>query len=231
MGEEEILRTVRGLETRRKSGRAMMVLGVLSVMAGLTQLIPGDPGDNNPMRLIGFCAAGGVLVVLGGMLIVFSPIPAAAKTGRLAMLRAEQLQVRRQAAFLLMPVSLTMMLIGVTRATGHLADGVPLRHVEMVSIFCFCLFVIVFALLLAGRGLDRWARPVLDDETSRQFRGQALQLGYMILLPGVVALFAVSLVWRNVAMELVPFLAVLGVGGPALRLFWLERSARGTDEA
>jgi hypothetical protein len=202
---------------------------VILALAGLTQLIPGDLGDDNPMRLIGFCAVGGMLAVLGGALLLASPIPAEAKVGRVAMLRAEHLQVRRQGAFLIMPVSLTLLLVGVSRATGHVVDGLPLRHLDMVSVFGFCLFVLLFALLLAGGGLDRWARPVLDDESSRQFRGQALQLGYLILLPGVVALFAVSLVWRNLAMELVPFLAALGVGAPAIRLVWLERSARGTD--
>ena len=231
MTDEDLLRIARRMGVRRKVGTATAVLGALAVMAGLTQLIPGDPGDSNPLRLIGFCGAGAVLLAAGAILIATSPIPAAANAGRVAMIRAEELQTRRQSAFLLMPLSLSMMLIGVLRATGHVAQGLPLRHVELVTIVSFCLFVVVFTLLLAGRGLDRWARPVLDDEASRQFRGQALQLGYLLLLPGVVALFAVSLFRRDLAMELAPILAALGVAGPALRLFWLERSARGTDEA
>ena len=67
--------------------------------------------------------------------------------------------------------------------------------------------------------------PVLDDELSRELRSKAIQFGYVTLLPGVAGLFVVGLLNRNLAIELAPVLAAIGVAGPAVRLYWLERAA------
>ena len=145
------------------------------------------------------------------------------------MIRAERLQSRRRRAFLIMPLSLILMLTGVIRATGHVMDGATMRHFEIFEVGCFLFFLGAFAFLIAGRGMGRWARPVLDDEVSRAFRGRALQFGYFILLPGVAALYVVGLFSRELAVELAPVLAALGICGPAVRLYLLERSAATDD--
>ena len=147
------------------------------------------------------------------------------------MLRAEAQQSRRRIAFLLMPVSLACMLVGVVGAADHVMHGQPMRRVEMFSTGAFLFFLVAFGLLLAGYGIGRWGRSVLDDELSRALRARALQLGYAILLPGVAMLFIVGLFRRDLAVELAPIVAALGVGGPAIRLFLLERAADGDDEA
>jgi hypothetical protein len=96
----------------------------------------------------------------------------------------------------------------------------------------FTAFSFAFALIISGRGLDRWAKPVLDDELSRELRRRAIALGYAIVLFGVALLFVVALVSRTAAVDLIPVVAALGVAGPAVRLFLLERAAGvGDDEA
>ncbi len=225
MSDEELLKAVGVLERRRMFGKILVVLAVVAVAAGATQFLPGDVADAGSRRWLIFAAVAAVCLAAGLALILSAPIPAEARRGALAMARAETLQTRRQASFVLMPLSLGLMLNGVLRAAGHALDGMPLRHLDMFIIGAFVAFLLVFALLLAGRGLDRWARPVLDDELSRALRGQALQLGYAILLPGVAILFVVGLFNRVAAIELAPILAALGIAGPALRLVWLERAA------
>jgi hypothetical protein len=226
MADEELMGVVRRFELRCKIGNVLVLLGLIAALAAVIQLIPGDPADADPGLVFICWGVAAICVAAGLALRLFGGrMPPEAKTQRIAMMRAEQLQAKRQAAFLLMPLSLAFMLMSVVSAASKVANGTPLRHMDMFTAGCFVFFLLAFTWLLAGRGLDRWARPVLDDELSREFRGRALQFGYFILLPGVAALFVLSLVRRDLAIELTPILAALGVGGPALRLFFLERSA------
>jgi uncharacterized membrane protein YqaE (UPF0057 family) len=223
--EAEILGAVRRFELRRKTGLILAMFGVVVGAIAAFQFVPGDPTDASPTETLAFGISAVVCFAAGIALIFSGRIPPEAKTQRIAMLRAEQLQSLRQQAFLLMPLSLGFMLVGVVGAAYHAMHGQPMRHVEMFVVAAFLIFVILFALLLSGRGLDRWAKPVLDDELSRELRGRALQLGYAILLPGVAVLFAVGLFRRDLAVELAPVVAALGIAGPAIRLYMLERAA------
>jgi hypothetical protein len=224
MTDEELLHLVRRTEFRRKFGTVLLLVGAVVAAAGLTQFIPVGE-DHLPNRWI-VCGAIAIVCFAAGAALRFAGrLPPEARAGRVAMLRAERMRTGRQAAFLLMPLSLGFMLTNVMGSTARLVAGLPIRHLDMFVVASFIVFLIVFALLLAGRGLDRWARPVLDDELSREFRGKAFQFGYAILLPGVACLFVIGLFKPNEAVILAPLLAALGVGGPALRLWSLERSA------
>ena len=97
----------------------------------------------------------------------------------------------------------------------------------MFQIGAFVIFMLIFVALLSGQGLDRWSKPVLDDELSRQIRAKALGLGYLVLAGGLGLLVAISLFDRTLTIELIPVLAALGVGSASIRLFWLERAAGG----
>ncbi len=225
MSDDEVMAAARRGEVRRMIGKMLFILGLVAIGAGATQFLPGDPADAGSARWMIFAAVAAVCLLAGVTLIVTGRVPPEARDGRVGMLRAERLQRRRQVAFILMPLSLVMQLSGVIRATDEIFAGAPVRHLDLFILGAFVVFVLLFGLLLGGWGLDRWARPVLDDELSRELRGRALQFGYFMLMPGLTALFIVGLFHPNLAIELTPILAVIGVGGPALRLFWLERSA------
>lgn len=232
MTEAEILGAVRRFETRRKIGKGLLAFGLVGAALIAVQFIPFVQRDDDATASMVIAAAAAISVAAGLALLFTGRMPEEGRSPRIAMLRAEQLQSKRQIAFLLMPVSLLFMLVGVVGAADHVLHGRPLRDVELFSIICFLFFLVAFALLLAGRGLDRWAKPVLDDELSRALRAKALQFGYLVLLPGVGALFAIGLYARDLAIELAPVLAALGVAAPALRLYLLERAANaGFDEA
>jgi hypothetical protein len=232
MTENEILRAVRRFEWRRKVGLGLTLSGVVVAAALAVQFVPGDPDRFGRAEFVGFGGAGVLLIGVGVALMWLGRIPAEARTPRIAMLRAERLQARRNTALLLMPASLACMLPGALRAAGHVADGRPVTHIDMFTVAAFAGFSLLFAFTIAGRGLNAWARPILDDELSRELRRRALGLGYSVLVAGMAALFVVALVSRSLAVELLPIVAALGVAGPALRLFLLERAAgAGGDEA
>jgi uncharacterized membrane protein YczE len=223
MNDEQILAQAQRAEFRRKVGLVFVLFGALAALAGAIEWIPTAPTDKYLWMI---CAAVAVVMIAAGLALrLTARTPAEARSGRLAMIRAERSQAKRQVAFLLMPLSLGLMLVGVVQATSQIVGGDPVEHTEIFVVVCFIAFLLTFALLIAGRGLDRWAAPILDDELSRELRSKALQFGYAILLPGLAGLFVVGLIDRNLAIELAPVLAALGVGGPALRLFWLERAA------
>jgi hypothetical protein len=223
MDDEQLLARVQKMEFRNKVGLVLVLLGAVAAVAGATEWIPTAPTDKYLWMI---CAAVATVAIAAGLTLrLTSRVPAEARRGRLAMIRAERSQAKRQIAYLLMPLSLGFMLPGVVQATSHVAGGAPIQHTELFVVVCFVAFLLAFALLIAGRGLDRWAASILNDELSRELRAKALQLGYAILLPGVAALFVVGLFNRDLAIELAPILAALGVGGPAVRLFWLERAA------
>ena len=226
MDDEQLLARARNSELRRKIGLALLMCAALAAAAAVAELMPlgpVDPGDANLWMICGGVAA--VALAAGLTLRFTARIPLEATRGRLAMIRAERSQAKRQIAYLLIPLSLGLMLIGVVEATSRVVAGAMLTRDELFTVACFLAFLAAFALLIAGRGLDRWAAPVLDDELSRELRSKAIQFGYVILLPGIAVLFVVGLFNRNLAVDLMPILAAIGVAGPALRLFWLERAA------
>jgi hypothetical protein len=224
--DEQLLALAKRSELRRKIGLALLMCAALAAVAAVAELMPLGPVDPSDANLWMICGGVAAVALAAGLALRFTAqIPAEARRGRLAMIRAEQSQGKRQLAYLLMPLSLGMMLIGVVETTSRIAAGALITREELFTVTCFLAFLAAFALLLAGRGLDRWAAPVLDDELSRELRAKAIQFGYAILLPGIAGLFVVGLINRNLAIELTPVLAAIGVAGPALRLFWLERAA------
>jgi hypothetical protein len=223
MNDEQILALAQRTELRRKAGLVLLLCGALAAAAAATEWIPIAPTDKHLWMI---CAAVAAALIAAGLgLRATAHMPAEAETGRLAMIRAERSQGKRQIAYLLMPLSLTLMLPGVVEGTARIVSGAPIQHTDLFILACFLAFLCAFALLIAGRGLDRWAASVLNDELGRELRAKALLLGYAVLLPGLAALFVVGLFNRDLAVELAPVLAALGVAGPALRLFMLERAA------
>ena len=209
MSDELLLAQARRAEGRHKIGMILILCGAIAALAGATEWIPTAPTDKHLWQI---CAAVAAVTIAAGLALrLTARVPAEAKRGRVAMMRAEQSQAKRQVAYLLMPLSLCLMLPGVVGATSRVAGGATIEHTELFTVICFIAFLLAFALLIAGRGLDRWAASVLNDELGRELRAKALQLGYAILLPGLAALFVVGLVNRDLAVELTPVLAALGV--------------------
>ena len=207
MADEEILALARRVDFRRRVGLACVLLGLVALGAGASQFTPGDPIEFPPRVLEAVFGVGGTMIVIGGLMMLLSRTPPEARAGRLAMIRAERMRAKRNIAFLLMPMSLGFMLMGVTQALKKAIDGLPLEHIQVFQIGAFVIFMLIFVALLSGQGLDRWSKPVLDDELSRQIRAKALGLGYLVMAGGLGLLVAISLFDRTLTIELIPVLA------------------------
>ncbi|HXQ10915.1 MAG TPA: hypothetical protein VN805_07945 [Caulobacteraceae bacterium] len=230
MTENEILGAVRRFEWRRKVGLAAILTGAVFAGAVAVQFVPGDPNHFTLVEFLAVGATAAILLVGGLVLMRLGRIPAEARTPRIAMLRAERLQTRRRLAFMLMPLSLVFMLPATVTAAAHVAAGRPITHIDLFTAAAFTAFSLAFALMIAGRGMNNWAKPVLDDELSRELRSRALAAGYAVVLTGVAAVFVLAFVSRSLAVELIPVVAALGVAAPAIRLFMLERAAAAGGE-
>jgi len=226
MAEDEILALARRVDLRRKVALMAVLLGMVAVGAGLSQFSPGDPERFPPRVLEAVLGGGGLVILIGVVTMLVSRTPIEARSGRIAMIRAEGMRAKRNVAFMLMPLSLGLMLMGVIQALNR-ANGGNVEHIQIFVICAFIFFLVTFVAILSGRGLDRWARPVLDDELSRQIRGRALGLGYLVMALGLAGLVASSLFNQTLTIDLIPVVAALGVASASLRLFWLERAAGG----
>jgi hypothetical protein len=225
MADDEILALARRVDMRRKFALMAVLLGLVVAGAGASQFTPGEQVEFSPLVLDAVFAVAGAMILIGGLVMLFSRTPLEARAGRVAMIRAERHRAKRNVAFLMMPVSLGLMLMGVVQALNRTVDGGPVGHIQAFEVCCFIVFLVTFVALLSGRGLDRWAKPVLDDELSRQIRARALGLGYLVMAAGLAGLVATSLFDRGLTIDLIPVVAALGVGAASVRLFWLERAA------
>ena len=230
MVDDEILALARRVDARRKAALAMALFGLVAVGAGLSQFSPGDPERFSTLATALTIGGGAAVALIGGIVMLLSRAPIEARSGRLAMMRAEGMRAKRNVAFMLMPLSLGLMLMGVIHALNKTMEGGMVEHIEVFEVCAFIVFLVIFVAILSGQGLDRWARPVLDDELSRQIRAKALGLGYLVMAVGLAGLVAASLFDRNLTIDLIPVVAALGVGSASLRLFWLERAAGGDGE-
>jgi hypothetical protein len=214
-----------------KTGRMCIVSGLVAGVAALTQFAPNQAQAPDRALYAGLDAAAILLLALGAALLAFRERSPEPTRGLVALARAEQAQNRRQMAYLLIPVSLALQLIGTLRAARHAGEGLILTRIEFFEVACFLAFLLLFAAMIGGRVLDRWACPAIDDELAQAFRAQAMKLGYVLLLPGLALLVIIGLFRSALALELAPLVAAIGVAGPALRLFMLERAAGRDAEA
>jgi len=146
MAEDEILALARRVDLRRKVALMAVLLGMVAVGAGLSQFSPGDPERFPPRVLEAVLGGGGLVILIGVVTMLVSRTPIEARSGRIAMIRAEGMRAKRNVAFMLMPLSLGLMLMGVIQALNRANGG----NVEHIQIFVICAFI--FFLVAAGAG-------------------------------------------------------------------------------
>lgn len=225
MSNIEGLALVRRVSGRRKLGTGLVIAGLIALIAEAAQFLPGDPTDDSLGRRVVIGAVAAICLASGLACLHLWRLPKGPRNRQALMVEAERSQSKRQMAFLLMPLSLALQLPGVIEAVSHLMKGQGVEHLELSILGIFVFFLLAFALLIGGALIDRWCQPVLDDELSRELRRRAVFFGYALLVPGMAIVFLLQLIDRTLAAELTPVVAAIGVGGPALRMFLLERAA------
>lgn len=124
---------------------------------------------------------------------------------------------------------LTGMLIVSTLGVGRVMHGTADRGELMFAATAALLAWMVPMLVMGWDGGSRRDRKWLEDELTREWRGRAMALGFLVLLAGMTALYLVGL-WR-------PDLAMIGFPGVligssmivGLRFAWLDHQAGAND--
>jgi hypothetical protein len=111
---------------------------------------------------------------------------------------------------------------------GHVTPHSPLRTVEIVMLGSHLLLAVVLLVLLNTGGGWRYGKAVralLDDESTRAHRAQALASGFWGLALCALGLYAAAPFVRIDAEEAAHVLLSVAVAVPALRFVMLERRA------
>ena len=116
-----------------------------------------------------------------------------------------------------------MSLSRIMRGEGDTGD---LMFAGLVALLAW----VVPAIVMGWDGGSRQERKWLEDELSREWRGQAMAVGFVVLMAGVSGLYLLGL-WRpDWAMLGLP-IVMLGSGAVAgLRFAWLDRQGEAGDD-
>ena len=121
------------------------------------------------------------------------------------------------------------MLMLSTQGVWRLMHGTGDRHDLMFPAIAALLAWMVPMLVMGWDGESRRERKWLEDELTREWRGRAMALGFLVLLGGMSGLYLVGL-WRP-DLAMVGFPAVLMGSGMVvgLRFAWLDHQAESDD--
>lgn len=136
--------------------------------------------------------------------------------------QAERLSKRRARMFPLLA------LIYVTQQASFFASPMADRAVDHVKIGAWVIssIVLLAALLSGGAWLrPRAVRDLLDDETSRAHRADALGVGFVVAMAVAILLYVVGTVSPVTAREAIHVIVSAGIAAALIRFGWLEKRA------
>lgn len=132
---------------------------------------------------------------------------------------------KRRAGVILMGALMLMIITAQVFGARAPVDVGHLRAVEIVRMAAFALLVVVLALRATSAFSFLRKDPALDDELARANRADAARWGYWTLLVGALAAYGASLMIALTALDVIPYLLMLGAFVPAMRFASVERRA------
>jgi len=114
------------------------------------------------------------------------------------------------------------------QATYFSRPGEELRPVDRLHVSAWLVLSIILLLGLATGG--SWLRParvrqLLDDESTRANRTEAMRIGFLATMAGAVMLYVLSLFEQLGGRDAVHLLMSIGIAAALLRFGMLERRA------
>jgi len=212
-------------ERRRHAWRtgAMALIGLGAAAMALGGVTALDASDRERAIGLGVALGGAVLFVAGavvGWRWRHRPEAWRSEGGY-----RDRVQRQRRSQMLMMPILMLLAVgFGVPAVISVLAgDGDFADWFWAVAIMLHAL--IAPMMLMGWDGEARKQKRLLDDEFTRQLRGRAMALAFVVLTVGVVVVFGIGL-WRpDLAVTLMPIaLFVAGAAG-CWRFAWLDREA------
>ena len=108
------------------------------------------------------------------------------------------------------------------------AHGAPDRAVDHVKIGAWVVLTVVLLAALTTKGFwlqPRAVREMIDDETTRAHRGDALGWGFVMSTLAGIAIYFLSMIEPMGAREAVHIIVSLGIAAALVRFGMLERRA------
>ena len=144
-------------------------------------------------------------------------------TTRTAAEEADQLSRRRARMLPFLAV------IYLTQQVSYFADaGSRVRAVDHVKVGAWVVLSLVLLAALTTKGFwlrRREVREMIDDETTKAHRGEALGWGFIMAILGAIALYFVSMFEPMGAREAIHVIVSLGIAAAIVRFGMLERRA------
>ncbi|WP_339915596.1 hypothetical protein [uncultured Brevundimonas sp.] len=224
MDSDGLMRRERGRRRLEMAGLTATTLGLLTL--GVT-VAAGDALGPHDDAVFG----GGLALMVGGAVTVLAAWRP--RADRQALRARETRRDRTQRARARQLVGLSFgtvgMLIVSTLAVWRVTQGTGDRHDLMFAALAALMAWMVSLIVMGWDGGSRRDRKWLEDELTREWRGRAMALGFLVLLAGMSGLYLIGL-WRP-ELAMIGFPAVLMGSGAAagLRFAWLDHQAEAGD--
>ncbi|QTN19361.1 hypothetical protein HZ989_14260 [Brevundimonas sp. AJA228-03] len=168
---------------------------------------------------------GFAMLVIAGLMLLFTYQSAAARRRAMDPRRAEGAQRLRVWTLLIYSLVLVVFSVPSSLEIGRLMIGASPPH-DGRALGVVLTYVWLVPLVLMGWDYrSRINRRWLNDELSRNMRAQSLMLAFFVLLAGVTAALALTMVQPAWGLMALPPALGLAVASAALRFAWLDREA------
>lgn len=207
-------------------GMTGMVIGFL--FAGLGLAIDDAWGPAVSDRILIVAAVAG----LAGALIVLTTIRSRSDQERLAAreTRRDRTQRLRRMRLATIPFAgvgvVVLSLLALSRILAGQGDVGDFMWAALLPLCAWVVPLMVLGWDREGRRDRKW----LEDELTREWRGRALSLGFLMLMGGMSGLYLIGLYRPDWAMLGFPVVLTGAAGAVGLRYAWLDGQAEGGDE-
>lgn len=213
-------------QRREVIGLILMAVGFL--LAGLGLAFEDSWGVTLANQiLIGAAVTGGA-----GALIVLTTVRSRTDRARLAAreTRRDRTQRLRRMRMVSMPFAgvgvVVLSLMAVSRIVAGEGDAGDFMWAALLPLCAWVVPLMVLGWDREGRRDRKW----LEDELTREWRGRALSLGFLVLMGGMSGLYLIGLYRPEWAMLGFPVVLTGAAGAVGLRYAWLDGQAEAGDE-
>jgi hypothetical protein len=223
---EVLLKSERRRQNRERFGVMVLVAGLLAGGAILT--FAEIAGLSDVAASFWLMVAAGV-GVLGALMVLAWKRGRAARRLESLIGRRDRLQRSRNDRIYATSITgwgmVALSLPPLWRIVQGQADGSDLGLVIAATLAPW----LVVTSVSGWDGLARLNRRWLEDEVTRDIRGRALSLGFMVLMLAMTGLFVLSLWERNWATMAFPAALMSAASAAGLRFVWLDQQAEGGE--
>ena len=215
-----------GRRRRETVGMASMAIGFL--LAGFGLAVEDSWGVATSDEIL----VGAAVMGIAGAGIVLTTVRSRADRERLAAreTRRDRTQRLRRVRLATIPFAgvgvVVLSLLALSRIVTGQGDAGDFIWAALLPLCAWVVPLMVLGWDREGRRDRKW----LDDELTREWRGRALSLGFLVLMGGMSGLYLIGLYRPEWTMLGFPVVLAGAAGVVGLRYAWLDGQAEGGDD-